>query len=138
MDFDAAYRGDADFKSCTRDVRRILESFKKDKVDAVVMDLRRNGGGSLPEAILLTGLFIPTGPVVQTRTSNRQIKVASDDDPEQVYAGPLVIITSKLTASAAEIFTAALRDYCRAVVVGDSRTFGKGTVLEVAPGWTAI
>lgn len=133
MDFDAAYRGDADFKSCTRDVRRILESFKKDKVDAVVMDLRRNGGGSLPEAILLTGLFIPTGPVVQTRTSNRQIKVASDDDPEQVYAGPLVIITSKLTASAAEIFTAALRDYCRAVVVGDSRTFGKGTVLEVAP-----
>ncbi len=133
MDFSAAYRGDADYKSCTRDVNRILESFAKEKVDAVVMDLRRNGGGSLPEAISLTGLFIPTGPVVQTRTSNRQIKIARDDDPAQAYSGPLVLLTSKLTASAAEILTAALRDFNRAVVVGDSRTFGKGTVLDVSP-----
>lgn len=133
MDFDAAYRGDPNYKSCTRDVKRILEKFNKEKVDAVVMDMRRNGGGSLPEAITLSGLFIKTGPVVQIRTGDRRIQVKSDNDPEIAYAGPLVILTSKLSASAAEIFTAALRDCGRALVVGDSRTFGKGTVLDVVP-----
>lgn len=133
MDFDAAYRGDPNYKSCTRDVKRILEKFKKEGIDAVVMDMRRNGGGSLPEAITLSGLFIKTGPVVQIRTGDRRIQVKSDNDPEIAYAGPLVILTSKLSASAAEIFTAALRDCGRALVVGDSRTFGKGTVLDVVP-----
>lgn len=133
MDFDAAYRGDPNYKSCTRDVKRILEKFNREKVDAVVMDMRRNGGGSLPEAITLSGLFIKTGPVVQIRTGDRRIQIKSDNDPEIAYAGPLVILTSKLSASAAEIFTAALRDCGRALVVGDSRTFGKGTVLDVVP-----
>ncbi len=133
MDFDTAYRGDPNYKSCTRDVKRILEKFKKEGIDAVVMDMRRNGGGSLPEAITLSGLFIKTGPVVQIRTGDRRIQVKSDNDPAIAYAGPLVILTSKLSASAAEIFTAALRDCGRALVVGDSRTFGKGTVLDVVP-----
>ncbi|MBS1370495.1 MAG: carboxy terminal-processing peptidase [Lentisphaeria bacterium] len=133
MDFEAAMKGDPNFKSCTRDVKKILESFKKEKVDAVVMDLRRNGGGSLPEAITLTGLFIPSGPVVQIRSANQRIAVKSDEDGEQTYAGPLVILTSKLSASAAEIFSAAIRDCERGIVVGDSRTFGKGTVLDVVP-----
>lgn len=133
MDFDAAMKGDPNFKSCTRDVRRILEDFRKQKVDAVVMDLRRNGGGSLPEAITLTGLFIPSGPVVQIRSPNKPIQVKEDDDGDQAYAGPLVVLTSKLSASAAEIFTAAIRDSERGIVVGDSRTFGKGTVLDVVP-----
>ena len=87
MDFDAAMKGDPNFKSCTRDVRRILEDFRKQKVDAVVMDLRRNGGGSLPEAITLTGLFIPSGPVVQIRSPNKPIQVKEDDDGDQAYAG---------------------------------------------------
>ena len=133
MDFDAAMKGDPNYKSCTRDVKKILENFKKEKVDAVVMDLRRNGGGSLPEAITLTGLFIPSGPVVQIRSADQRIAVKSDEDDEQIYAGPLVVLTSKLSASAAEIFSAAIRDCERGIIVGDSRTFGKGTVLDVVP-----
>ncbi len=133
MDFDAAFRGDRNFKSCSSDVKKILEKFKAEKVDAVVMDLRRNGGGSLPEAIRLTGLFIPTGPVVQVKDGANRVELESDNDPEQVYAGPLVVLTSKLSASAAEIFSAAVRDCDRALLVGDSRTFGKGTVLNVVP-----
>ncbi|MDR0931474.1 MAG: carboxy terminal-processing peptidase [Victivallales bacterium] len=133
MDFESAMKGVPDFKSCTRDVKKILADFKKDKVDAVIMDLRRNGGGSLPEAITLTGLFIPSGPVVQIRSANQKISVKSDNDGEQIYAGPLVILNSKLSASAAEIFSAAIRDCQRGILVGDSRTFGKGTVLDVVP-----
>ena len=131
MDFDGAIRGDANFKRCSEDVRKILLKFRKEGVQAVVMDLRRNGGGSLAEAVALTGLFIPTGPVVQRRDSRRRISLAVDDDPVVEWTGPLVIMISKLSASSAEIFTAALRDCDRAVVVGDSRTFGKGTVLQV-------
>lgn len=133
MDFDAAMKGESNFKSCTRDVRRILEDFKKRKVDAVVMDLRRNGGGSLVEAITLTGLFLSSGPVVQISSPDKPIQIKEDNDGKQTYAGPLVVLTSKLSASAAEIFTAAIRDSERGVVVGDSRTFGKGTVLDVVP-----
>ncbi len=133
MDYEAAMRGDKDYKSCSRDVKRILEGFNREKVDAVVMDLRRNGGGLLSEAISLTGLFITTGPVVQIRNSDRKVEVRSDEDPAIDYTGPLVILVSKLTASSSEIFTGALRDAKRAVVVGDSRTFGKGTVLDVVP-----
>lgn len=131
MDFDGALRGDANFKRCSEDVRRILADFRKQGVQTVVMDLRRNGGGSLAEAVSLTGLFIPTGPVVQRRDSRRRVTLAVDDDSTIEWSGPLVIMISKLSASAAEIFTAALRDCDRAVVVGDSRTFGKGTVLQV-------
>ncbi len=130
-DFEAEIKGDAKAKKCSDDVARILEDFKTQGVVAVVMDLRRNGGGSLPEAISLSGLFIPSGPVVQIRSSDRKVHLESDDDSRQIYNGPLVILTSKLSASATEIFAAALRDCERAVLVGDSRTFGKGTVLNV-------
>ena len=130
-DYEAEFRGDSKAKKCTDDVARILEDFSKRKVESVVMDLRRNGGGSLPEAISLTGLFIPTGPVVQIRSGDREVHLESDNDPRLAYDGPLVVLTSKLSASASENFAAAMRDSERAILVGDSRTFGKGTVLNV-------
>ncbi len=133
MDFAAAFRGDPDFKSCTRDVEKILTDFKKDKVDAVIMDLRNNSGGSLPEAITMTGLFIKAGPVVQVRQSNRSIEVERDQDEKVVWDGPLMLLTNKFSASAAEIFAGAIKDYRRGLLVGDSRTFGKGTVLTMRP-----
>ncbi len=131
MDFDGAQRGDLNYRSCSRDVKRILEDFNKQKVDSVVIDLRNNGGGSLPEAIKMTGLFIKSGPVVQLRRSDKSSKVLSDDDSSIVYTGPLVILTSKMSASASEIFAAAISDFRRGLIVGDTRTFGKGTVLDV-------
>lgn len=131
MDFEGAIRGDVNFKRCSEDVRKILIKFRKEGVQAVVMDLRRNGGGSLAEAINLTGLFISVGPVVQRRDSRRRVALAMDDDPGIEWRGPLVVMVSKFSASAAEIFAAAVRDCDRAVIVGDSRTFGKGTVLQV-------
>lgn len=133
MDFAAAFRGDPDFKSCTRDIEKLLEKFKAEKVDAVVMDLRNNSGGSLPEAITLTGLFIKTGPVVQVRQANRSTEVEADSDPKVAWDGPLVVMTNKLSASAAEIFAGAIKDYHRGILIGDTRTFGKGTVLTVKP-----
>ena len=109
---------------------KILENFRKQNVESVVIDLRSNGGGSLPDAVTLTGLFMKGGPVVQVRAKNG-LEVERDPSREIAYAGPLVLLTSKLSASSTEIFTGALRDARRAVVVGDSRTFGKGTVLRV-------
>jgi carboxyl-terminal processing protease len=97
----------------------------------LVIDLRRDGGGSLEEAINLTGLFIPRGPVVQAKDSNGKITVSQDTNPELVYSGPLVVLVNRLSASASEIFAAALQDYGRAVIVGDERSFGKGTVQTV-------
>ena len=131
MDFEGAIRGDADFKRCSEDVRKLLVKFNQEGVASLVMDLRRNGGGSLAEAINLTGLFIPTGPVVQRRDSRRRVSLAVDDNPLVVWEKPVVVMISKFSASAAEIFSAALQDCDRAVVVGDSRSFGKGTVLQV-------
>ncbi|MCQ2377781.1 MAG: carboxy terminal-processing peptidase [Victivallaceae bacterium] len=131
LDFEGFRRHDPDARRCSVDVRRILEDFNAAKVDAVVVDLRRNGGGSLPEAITLAGLFFRSGPVVQVRDRDRDVGVLRDPDPECIYAGPLVVLTSKLSASASEIFASALKDCNRALIVGDSRTFGKGTVLEV-------
>ena len=131
MDFEGAIRGDADFKRCSEDVRKLLEKFNRENVHTLVMDLRRNGGGSLAEAISLTGLFIPTGPVVQRRDFRRRITLAADDNPMVVWNRPVVVMISKFSASAAEIFAAALRDCDRAVICGDSRSFGKGTVLQV-------
>ncbi len=133
MDFEGAFRGDPDFRSCSRDVKKLLLDFRKQGVDAVVLDLRNNGGGSLPEAISLTGLFIGTGPVVQVQSSDRECQVQEDEDPSVSYSGPLVVLTNKLSASASEIFAGAIKDYQRGLVVGDSRTFGKGTVLDVMP-----
>jgi len=120
-------------RSATTDVARLLTKLKAEGVRGVALDLRRNGGGSLEEAITLTGLFIRKGPVVQTRDSAGAIDVGADPDPTVVYDGPLVLLTSRLSASATEILVGALQDYGRAVVVGDSTTFGKGTVQTVLP-----
>ncbi len=129
-DFEAGRRGDSDAKRCSADVAEILRKFNSEGVDALVMDIRGNGGGSLAEAIAMSGLFFPSGPVVQLKSGN-SVELEKDTDGECLWPGKVVILTSKLSASASEIFTAALRDAGRAVVVGDSRTFGKGSVLEV-------
>jgi carboxyl-terminal processing protease len=118
-------------KSTTRDVLALLKRLKKENINGLVVDLRRNGGGSLEEAIALTGLFLKSGPVVQTKESNGTIRVSSDPDPGVAYPGPLVVLTSRQSASASEIFAAALQDYGRAVIVGDKNTFGKGTVQTI-------
>src|SRR5881392_3933419 len=120
-------------KSTTRDVVALLKRLKKESIAGLVVDLRRNGGGSLEEAISLTGLFLKSGPVVQTKNTNGNIVVSSDPDPGIAYSGPLVVLTSRQSASASEIFAAALQDYGRAVVVGDKNTFGKGTVQTILP-----
>jgi carboxyl-terminal processing protease len=130
MDFDAVIRGDADARRASTDVAKILEKFKQESVQSVVVDLRNNGGGSLPDAIILSGLFLSGNPVVQVHGKN-ELEKEFDPSPAVLYSGPLVVLTSKLSASAAEIFTGAMADAKRAVVVGDSRTFGKGTVLRV-------
>jgi carboxyl-terminal processing protease len=125
---DMEHAGSKGAKSTTRDVRALLTRLKAENIGGLVIDLRRNGGGSLEEAVNLTGLFIKRGPVVQAKDSNGNIHVSRDRDQVQVYDGPLVVLTNKLSASASEIFAAALQDYGRAVIVGDHSTFGKGTV----------
>lgn len=120
--------GSVGFKSTTADVRRILDDFTAKGVDAVILDLRRNGGGSLPEAIECSGLFIDSGPVVQTKLPDGRVKVDSDPNPGLAWKGPLVVLTSRFSASASEILAGAVQDYQRGLVVGDSSTHGKGTV----------
>ena len=119
-----------DRKSCSEDVRRILKEFEAKKVDGVVLDLRRNGGGSLGECISLTGLFIDEGPVVLVKGPRGREQL---DDPEKgvVYGGPLVVLVSRFSASASEILAGTLQDYSRALIVGDQATHGKGTVQRV-------
>ena len=117
-----------DFKSTTVDVKRILDDFTAKGVDAVVLDLRRNGGGSLPEAIDCTGLFIDHGPVVQTKSSNEKVRVDNDETFGMSWDGPLVVLTSKFSASASEILAGAVQDYQRGLIIGDTSTHGKGTV----------
>ncbi|MES2446176.1 MAG: carboxy terminal-processing peptidase [Bacteroidota bacterium] len=130
-DWEAARAGDKNYKSTTRDVRLLIDTLKNiDKVDAIVVDLRANGGGSLPEAIDLTGLFIDKGPVVQVREYNKEISVNSDKDPGAVWTGPLGVMIDRLSASASEIFAGAIQDYGRGVVMG-TQTYGKGTVQRV-------
>jgi carboxyl-terminal processing protease len=118
----------SDRKSTTSDVAKLLRRLKEEKVGGIVLDLRRNGGGSLEEAINLTGLFIKEGPVVQVKDPDGQISIDRDTDSTVLYEGPLVVLTSRFSASASEILAGALQDYGRAVVVGDSSTHGKGTV----------
>jgi carboxyl-terminal processing protease len=130
MDFDAYQRGDKDYRSTTRDVKKLIEELKTENIDGLVMDLRNNGGGSLMEAIDLTGLFIKDGPVVQVKFPNNQVQVGEDDDKSVTYSGPLVVLTNRLSASASEIFAAAIQDYHRGVIAGES-TYGKGTVQRV-------
>ncbi|MEC7776157.1 MAG: carboxy terminal-processing peptidase, partial [Planctomycetota bacterium] len=131
MDMAAAGRGVKDFKSTTRDVSRIIKKFKADGIEAVVIDLRMNGGGALSEAIALTGLFVDTGPVVLIKHLNGRVDTRNDSKKGVDWSGPLVVLTSKFSASASEIFAGALQDYKRGVVVGDRSTHGKGTVQQL-------
>ncbi|MCK0164972.1 carboxy terminal-processing peptidase [Marinobacter sp. S6332] len=131
-DFRAMQAGDPNYKSTTRDVRKLIEDLQQDGVDGLVMDLRNNGGGALHEANDLVGLFIDTGPTVQIRNSNNEVQVLNDDDASVAYDGPLVVLTNRMSASASEIFAGAIQDYGRGLVVG-SQTFGKGTVQAVRP-----
>lgn len=130
---DMGGREGATRRSATTDVARLLDKLKSEHVRGIVLDVRRNGGGSLAEAISLTGLFIRTGPVVQIRDQAGHIEVGADTDPSVRYDGPLILLTSRFSASATEILAGALQDYGRAVVVGDTSTFGKGTVQNIQP-----
>jgi carboxyl-terminal processing protease len=127
QDFEARRKGDKDFKSATRDVQRILGELKKEKVDNVLIDLRNNGGGSLIEAVELTGLFIDKGPVVQQRTAEGRVEVESDTNAGLAWDGPMGVLINRGSASASEIFAAAIQDYGRGLVIGEP-SFGKGTV----------
>lgn len=135
FDFEAAGRGEEDFKSSTRDVRDLLNELLEENVDAVIVDLRNNGGGSLSEANQLVGLFIETGATVQIRYSgirNGFTRSFGDNDPEITYDGPLAVLVNRTSASASEIFAGAIQDYQRGIVLG-GQTFGKGTVQEIIP-----
>ncbi|MFT5844113.1 MAG: carboxyl-terminal processing protease, partial [Pseudohongiellaceae bacterium] len=135
FDFEAASRGDEDYKSSTRDVHALLDELKEEDVDAIVVDLRNNGGGSLSEANQLVGLFIETGATVQIRYSglrNGFTRSFGDNDPEIAYMGPLAVLVNRTSASASEIFAGAIQDYQRGIVLG-GQTFGKGTVQEIIP-----
>jgi carboxyl-terminal processing protease len=130
QDFEARQKGDKSFKSATRDVSLLLEELKKDKVDSILVDLRNNGGGSLDEAIELTGLFINKGPVLQERNDKGVIKVDSDTRKGALWDGPLGVLINRGSASASEIFAAAIQDYGRGIIIGE-QSFGKGTVQSV-------
>ena len=124
--------GGAEYKSSTRDVARLIADMKEKQIQGLILDLRDNGGGSLAESVEMTGLFFPSGPVVQVRES-RGVQVLNDQDPDTLYDGPLVVLVNRRSASASEILAAALQDYGRAIIVGDSKTHGKGTVQSWQP-----
>lgn len=129
-DFAAQARGEPDFKSTTRDVRKLLAEMEEENIDGLIIDLRDNGGGSLSEAIEFTGLFIESGPVVQTKDSTGNIDINRDRDPDIVYGGPLAVLVNRNSASASEIFAGAIQDYHRGIILGEP-TFGKGTVQNI-------
>jgi carboxyl-terminal processing protease len=129
-DFEAHRKGEKDYRSASRDVAKLLEELKQAKVDGILIDLRDNGGGSLAEAIELTGLFVGKGPVVQQRTAAGKVEVEADDLSVPAWSGPLGVLINRGSASASEIFAAAIQDYGRGVVVGEP-SFGKGTVQTV-------
>jgi carboxyl-terminal processing protease len=132
QDIAAQTSGDENYRSTTRDVRRLLGELKADHVDGLVLDLRNNGGGYLPEATALTGLFIKHGPVVQLRDTTGRLEVLDDPEPASDYDGPLAVLVDRFSASASEIFAAAIQDYHRGIILGQ-RTFGKGTVQNLVP-----
>lgn len=127
IDFNAYRAKDPNYQSTTRDVKLILDTLKRENVDGVIMDLRQNGGGSLIEAIELTGLFIKNGPVVQVRDTRNRVEINEDEDPSVAYSGPLAVMTDRFSASASEIFAGAIQDYGRGLIIG-TQTYGKGTV----------
>lgn len=132
LDFKAYRDGNPNYKSTTRDVKRLLGELQSEKVDGIVLDLRDNGGGSLQEATELTGLFIDQGPTVLVRNSDGRVDVLADEEQGVFYNGPLAVLVNRLSASASEIFAGAMQDYHRALVIG-GQTFGKGTVQTVQP-----
>jgi carboxyl-terminal processing protease len=132
IDFEALQRRDPDFRSSARDVQRLLDELKAEQVEAVVVDLRNNGGGSLSEASELVGLFVKRGPTVQVKDADGEIVVLANPDSDVAYDGPLAVLVNRLSASASEIFAGAIQDYQRGVILG-SQTFGKGTVQELIP-----
>lgn len=127
INFEDLRAGREDYNSATRDVKKALRSLEEKGIDGVVVDLRGNGGGSLKEAIELSGLFIKQGPVVQVKDTRGRVEVNRDEDPEEVYTGPLAVLVNRFSASASEIFAGAIQDYQRGVIIGE-QTFGKGTV----------
>lgn len=130
MDFAAYQKGDPNYNSTSRDVKKYIDELQTEGVQGIAIDLRNNGGGSLQEAINLTGLFIKNGPVVQVKSSNNRVEVLTDDDAEIAYNGPLVVLINRFSASASEIFAGAIQDYHRGVIVGES-SYGKGTVQQL-------
>ena len=125
-------------RSTTKDVTALLQRLKKENIEGLIIDLRRDSGGSLEEAIRLTGLFIPKGPVVQAKDTDGNIRAMNDSDPGVLWEGPLIVLMNRLSASASEIFAAALQDYGRAVIVGDEQSFGKGTVQTLVEAQSAM
>jgi len=132
IDFKGAQSNQADYRSTTRDVKRLIEELKKENIDGLVIDLRENGGGSLQEVNTLLGLFIKSGPTVQIKDSSNQIASLADESDTVVYDGPLTVLVNRLSASASEIFAGAIQDYNRGIVLG-GQTFGKGTVQALQP-----
>ena len=132
QDFQARVAGDADYRSTTRDVRRLVDELRAEGIDSLVVDLRDNGGGHLSEATSLVGLFVERGPVVQLRETNGRIEVLDDPEPGVAWEGPLVVLVNRASASASEIFAGAIQDYQRGLVVGQ-QTYGKGSVQNLYP-----
>ncbi len=130
IDFEAKRKREKDYKSTSRDVKNLLNELIKENVDGIIIDLRNDGGGSLEEAIRVTGLFIKEGPVVQVRDMEGKITVDNDLDPEIVYDGPLAVLVNRFSASASEIFSGAIQDYGRGIIIGEN-TYGKGTVQNM-------
>lgn len=127
IDFKAAQAGNPDYKSTTRDVKKLIAELEQDKIDGLIIDLRNNGGGSLQEVNTLVGLFIKSGPTVQIKDGDGRIQQLNDESNEIAYAGPLAVLVNRLSASASEIFAGAIQDYNRGLIIGN-QTFGKGTV----------
>lgn len=132
IDFDAASRGDPDYRSTTRDVHKLINELNKENIDGLIIDLRDNGGGSLREVNELIGLFITEGPTVQVKNTSGRIYINNDEDASIAYTGPLAVLVNRLSASASEIFAGAIQDYRRGLVVG-TQTYGKGTVQAMMP-----
>ncbi len=132
QDFEAKSAGAKDYRSTTRDVRKLIDELKAEGAQALIVDLRGNGGGHLTEATALSGLFIPQGPIVQLRETGGRVEVLDDPEPSVAWEGPLVVLVDRFSASASEIFAAAIQDYGRGVVVGQ-QTFGKGSVQNLYP-----
>ncbi len=127
IDFKAAQAGDPNYKSTTRDVKKLINELKQENIDGLIVDLRNNGGGSLQEVNSLVGLFIKSGPTVQVKAADGRIAQLSDETDEVTYQGPLGVLVNRLSASASEIFAGAIQDYNRGLIIGN-QTFGKGTV----------